>query len=131
MLTIVLGLFIALIKTDRRSLMFAALLLAFLVSLLFYLSIVFDITALSAHAGSIGLPVLLFISLVALIALGPLLLIAVLIIEGILLIRRHGIRPKNLLSLLFGIYLIISNIFLCTSLLRQPHPLQGNIFISF
>ena len=124
-LTIALGLFIALIKTDRRSLMFAALLLAFLVSLLFYLSIVFDITALSSHAGSIGLPVILFISLVALIALGPLLLIAVLIIEGILLIRRNGIRPKNLLSLLFGIYFIISNIFFVRIITQAAPPTAG------
>lgn len=124
-LTIALGLFIALIKTDRRSLMFAALLLAFLVSLLFYLSIVLDVAVLTPNGTIFGLSAVVALLLAGLLALGPILLIAVFIIEGILLIKRSGWRPSNLLSLLLGIYLIISNIFFVRIITQTAPPTTG------
>lgn len=120
-----LGLLTALIKTDRRSLMFAALLMGFVASVLFYLSIILDVAVFTPNGTIFGLSAVVALLLAGLLALGPILLIAVFIIEGILLIKRSGGRPSNLLSLLLGIYLIISNIFFVRIITQTSPPTTG------
>lgn len=125
MILISLGLLTALIKTDRRSLMFAALLMGFVASVLFYLSIILDVAVLTPNGTIFGLSAVVALLLAGLLALGPILLIAVFIIEGILLIKRSGWRPSNLLSLLLGIYFIISNIFFVRIITQTAPPTTG------
>lgn len=125
MILISLGLLTALIKTDRRSLMFAALLMGFVASVLFYLSIILDVAVFTPNGTIFGLSAVVALLLAGLLALGPILLIAVFIIEGILLIKRSGWHPSNLLSLLLGIYLIISNIFFVRIIIQTAPPTTG------
>lgn len=70
--------------------MFAALLMGFVASVLFYLSIILDVAVFTPNGTIFGLSAVVALLLAGLLALGPILLIAVFIIEGILLIKRSG-----------------------------------------
>lgn len=61
----------------------------------------------AAHAFAIGILVMLFIVTICCIIAFPAVLILVFFVEGIRVIRHEGIKPANLLSLLFSILLCI------------------------
>lgn len=62
---------------------------------------------LAAHAFVVGILVMLFIVTLGCIMAFPTVLILVFFVEGIRVIRHEGIKPANLLSLLFSVLLCI------------------------
>ncbi len=62
---------------------------------------------LAAHALVIGILIVMFVLAVGSVALFPVALILVFFIEGVRVIRHEGIKPTNLLSMLFSVLLCI------------------------
>jgi len=62
---------------------------------------------LQAHAFVIGILIVMFVLAVGVVVLFPVALILVFFIEGVRVIRHEGIKPTNLLSILFSVLLCI------------------------
>lgn len=66
---------------------------------------------LAAHAFVIGILIVMCILAVSSVVLFPVILILVFFIEGVRVIRHEGIKPTNLLSILFSVLLCIYLVF--------------------
>lgn len=109
---------------EPRSLWIGAFFLFFLMSLGFFLSLlIFRFSPQIQNRPLILIPLVLILGVLSVfILLFPFLLILVFFVQGIRILRREGLRPRNLLSLLFSLLLIVY-IFLW--------PLNGYLLPSF
>lgn len=94
---------------EPRSLWSGAFFLFFLMSLGFFLSLlIFRFSPQIQNRPLILIPLVLILGVLSVfILLFPFLLILVFFVQGIRILRREGLRPRNLLSLLFSLLLIV------------------------
>lgn len=94
---------------DSRTLWSGASFLLMMICLsVFLLFVLYQCSEwLAAHAFVIGILIVMCILAVSSVVLFPVILILVFFIEGVRIIRHEGIKPKNLLSILFSVLLCI------------------------